>query len=150
MVGVNHVATGVLVAVAIDKPVLALALAFLSHFVIDAIPHWNYKIANNPAYRQLAMAMDLTFSLSLLMILSVSLDASTRLVIACGFLALLPDAMWLPHILQGKKAPKNRNNPLHWLRKFHGWLQWSETSKGAYIEVAWFVITIFLILQLGA
>lgn len=149
MIGVNHVATGVLVATIFSQPALALPLALLSHFVIDAIPHWDYKIGNNVAYQQLAMMLDLTLSLSLLLILSVSLDSSTRLVIACGFLAALPDAMWLPYILKREKAPHAKNKVLGTLLRLHGNIQWNESSKGVYIEIIWFIATVALILSIG-
>jgi hypothetical protein len=146
MTGLNHAVTGALVAAAIKEPAIALPAAFLSHFAADAIPHWNYRLKEG--YRQLAMIMDLTLLLSVLLILSVTVDASPKLIIAGGFLGALPDAMWLPYIMAGKKAPNDKKNLIHIMRKFHGFIQWSETSKGIYIEAAWLIITLFLIYQI--
>jgi hypothetical protein len=36
-----HALVGAAIAVAIPNPVIALPLAFASHFVLDMVPHWN-------------------------------------------------------------------------------------------------------------
>lgn len=144
MTGLNHAATGAFVAVLVHNPVIALPAALLSHFAIDALPHWDYKF-KRPGMTQIVAMVDLTFTLSLLLVLSVTIDASARLVIACGFLGVLPDTMWLPEILQGKKPPINRKTLLHRLRRIHARIQWSESKHGAYVEIVWFILIIFLL-----
>src|SRR3990167_3503334 len=44
MIALNHGTTGAVIAVTIKEPVLAIPLSFLSHFVQDLIPHWNYGV----------------------------------------------------------------------------------------------------------
>jgi hypothetical protein len=148
MTAVNHALTGATVAAAINRPILSLPAALLSHFVIDALPHWNYKLPG--IYRQLAIMFDITLSLSLLVVLAVTVDASQRLIIAGGFLGILPDLMWAPHIFYGQPSPTDRLNLLHKLRRLHIKIQWSETRKGAYVEAAWFIAMLFLIYQVGS
>jgi Mn2+/Fe2+ NRAMP family transporter len=143
---INHAATGVLVAVAIHNPWIALPAAFLSHFVIDVIPHWDYKFKNK-YYKQAALLCDITLTLWLLIILSLSADASRRLIIAGAFLGVLPDLMWAPYIMFGKPTPMDRPNLLHFLRRLHLKIQWSETPWGIYVEAVWFVFTLYLIYQ---
>ncbi len=41
MTGFNHAVTGALIAGAVGNPFLAIPLAFASHFVLDAIPHFG-------------------------------------------------------------------------------------------------------------
>ncbi len=36
-----HVATGAAIATVVPNPLIAVPLAFASHFVMDAIPHWH-------------------------------------------------------------------------------------------------------------
>lgn len=41
MLETPHVVVGAAIATKIGNPALAIPLAFLSHFVLDQIPHWN-------------------------------------------------------------------------------------------------------------
>jgi hypothetical protein len=144
----NHVVTGALVAVAINRPWLSLPAALLSHFAVDIIPHWDYKLPGSPRIRQAAILIDLTLALYLLLVLALSVDASRRLLIAGGFLGILPDIMWLPHILYGRFSPNDRPTLLHLLRRFHVKIQWNETAWGKYVEIAWLVAMLILIFRL--
>jgi hypothetical protein len=150
MTGLNHAATGALVAAAIDKPILALPAALLSHFVVDAIPHWNYQLSGGVRDRQKVMIIDLVLSLALLVALATTVQATPWVIIVGGLLAILPDTMWLRYFLTGRPAitgsPKRFINKL---RRFHMWIQWSETPRaGLIVEAIWFPIMIYLIYQI--
>jgi hypothetical protein len=149
MTGLNHAATGALVAVAIHNPVVALPAALLSHFLIDAIPHWNYQVPKQIARRQVIMLADLTLSLALLLLLALTVDANPYLIIAGGLLGIMPDMMWLRFFISGRPSvhgsPKRMINRL---RRFHFWIQWSETSWGFFVELCWLPIMLDLIYQL--
>ena len=149
MTGLNHAVTGALVAAAINRPVIALPAALLSHFAVDAIPHWNYELKPHIARRQVIMLADLALSLALLIVLAVGVDANPYLVIAGGLLAILPDTMWLRHFITGR--PSITGSPrrlINRLRQFHFWIQWSETSKGFFVELVWFPLMLWLIYQI--
>ena len=146
MTGLNHALTGALVAAAIDEPAIALPAALLSHFVIDMIPHWDYRLPE--VLKPLAVMMDFTLSLSLLLILAVTVDASPRMIIAGGILGILPDAMWLPGIVVGKEVPKSGKSVLHRVRRIHSKLQWSETRSGLIVEIIWLPLMIILLYNL--
>src|SRR5260370_1132249 len=117
MTNLNHAATGALVAVAIHNPWVGLPAAFLSHFVVDVIPHWSY-FDKNFMMKRVALAIDITFTLGLLLILSVSVDAPRRLVIAGGVLGVTPDLMWAPYLITGNRSMTDKKNPLHLARRF--------------------------------
>jgi hypothetical protein len=149
MTGLNHAVTGALVAAAIDKPVLALPAALLSHFAIDAIPHWNYQLDPRIARRQVVMLADLVLSLALLLILALTVNANPYLVIIGGLIGILPDTMWLRFFITGR--PSIHGNPkklVNLIRRFHFWIQWSETPWGIYVEAAWFMLMLTLIYQI--
>ena len=148
MTGLNHAATGALVAAAINRPALALPAALLSHFVADAIPHWNYQTPKHIARRQTVMLADLALSLALLLVLALWVDANPYLVIIGGLLGILPDTMWLRHFITGR--PSIHGSPkrlINRIRQIHFWIQWSETSKGLIVEIVWFPLMIWLIFQ---
>lgn len=44
MVEFPHAVVGAAIATAIPNPLISLPLAFVSHFVLDLIPHWNPHI----------------------------------------------------------------------------------------------------------
>jgi hypothetical protein len=143
----NHAVTGALVAAAINRPILSIPAALLSHFAIDVIPHWDYRFKNQP-FKQAAIMIDLTLSLTLLLFLAVSVHASQRLIIAGGVLGILPDLMWAPYILFNKPSPTDKTSLLHLLRRLHLKIQWSETKKGIYVEITWLIFTLLLTLRL--
>lgn len=147
MTGLNHAATGALVAVAVKQPALALPLAFLAHFAVDAVPHWNYGVRGR--LRRVIMSIDLLGSASLLVVLALILTTPAWLVIACGFLCILPDAFWLPEILYGKPPVIHKYTLIGSVREFHRKIQWSETSRGLIFEVLWFGGVLALILLVG-
>ena len=147
MTGLNHAVTGALVAVAIKQPAIALPAAFLSHFAIDMLPHWDYKIPGLARMRRLVIGIDFLASFWLIFLVSILLPESGWLALAGGFLAIVPDAMWLPYILHGVQSPAHKNTLLHIARRFHLKIQWSETSIGLAVEAAWFVLMLTLLIK---
>jgi len=138
--GINHAVTGAVVALVVKEPLLALPIALLSHFAIDCLPHWDYKIPKHLKRRHLIIAADLVLSILLTVALAMIAGDLAWLVLACSFLAILPDAMWLSYIIWGKPSPHDSNTPLHLLRRFHFKIQWSETAHGAVVEMLWFAL----------
>ena len=148
MTGLNHAITGATVAAAINRPLLSLPAALLSHFVVDIIPHWNYKVPGGAQARIKVMVVDLCLSLGLLLILAMTVDAKPWLIFAGGLVAISPDIMWLEYFLTGRPAMKgNPKRLINRVRKFHLWIQWSETSWGIYTEALWFILMLWLIYQ---
>lgn len=149
MTGLNHAVTGALVAVVVKEPLIALPVALLSHFVIDSLPHWDYAVPNHPAIRRLVIGSDMMLSLLLIVALALVAGDKAWLVLACGFLAILPDSMWLPYILYGKPSLTDKNTPLNLLRRFHFKIQWSESPAGIFVEMAWFAAMLGLFLTIA-
>lgn len=139
MTGLNHALTGAVVAAAIKRPEIALPAAFLSHFVVDMIPHWNYRVPGKLRNKHTVMVADLTISLFLLWLLSISsFHVSGWVIFLAGLLAISPDFMWLPYFITGKPSKMSKQTPLHIARRIHKNIQWSETDGGLYVEAVWF------------
>lgn len=138
MTATNHALTGVAIAVAVRHPAIALPLALLSHFGLDALPHWDYSLKFS--LKKYVMLADVGFALLLTLFAAFIITApvATWVVFASAILGMLPDAMWLPHILKGRPIPHDGDLPLYVARRFHRWIQWSETKQGIYIEMMWF------------
>ncbi len=149
MTATNHAITGAVIAVTFSSPWLALPAALLSHFVLDAVPHWDYQL--KLAAKRAVMAGDLL--LAAIIILAVAFFAGTFnapvwVIVACGALAVVPDAMWLPHILRGRPIPMGDDRPLYYARRFHRWIQWSETKRlGILTESVWLAAMVIILFQ---
>jgi hypothetical protein len=128
-----------------EHPYAAFAAGFVSHFAIDALPHWDYRPASlkkdraNPLNTD--MVLDKRFFLDLLVIggdavlglvLSITifyfwLFHAPLLIVCIGAGAgLFPDALQFFYF-------KTRSKMLEPLQKFHIWVQ-----KGKSLQVpAW-------------
>lgn len=149
MTGLNHAITGAVVATAIKQPEIALPAAFLSHFVADMIPHWNYRIPAGLRQKHIIMVADLLLSLGLLILLAhYSARVPGWQIFSGGLLGIAPDLMWLPFFLTGKPSKMHKNTPLHLIRRLHLKIQWSETDGGLFVEAAWFCLIILIIARL--
>ena len=136
MTATNHGLFGSFIAVTLHAhPVVAICIAPFSHFLLDALPHYgnNNDTTSKKFFRLLKMDM-LTAVVSTLVLAFIYKEFAI-LLIACAFLSASPDLMWIYYEYINKPL---RNK--HWVPKFHGWIQWSQTPKGAYIELAWFLI----------
>jgi len=140
MTGFNHGLTGAVIALSIKQPALAIVLAFLSHFVTDLVPHWNY--GSNPDdhsfnnHFKLILASDFLLSVVLMGVLGVVFPAHRWLIWGCMVAAACPDLMWAYYFIYIEHIKKARPK-FDWLAKLHIKVQWSQTPKGIYVECAW-------------
>jgi hypothetical protein len=92
-----HAAVGVLISQHVDRPVTAFLLAFLSHLVLDFIPHGDEHVGDWMKVRFRRMFFVGAFDLSLIFVFTIFLlsaetePAQTSLYLAGIFGAVLPD-----------------------------------------------------------
>lgn len=147
MVATNHALTGAVIGLSVGSPI-ALPLAFLSHFVLDSIPHFgddDKRIAKTSFIFQLLI--DASLCGLLVLGLFFSGNAGWLLAAFCAFLAASPDFMWLPRFLrarQGKKEAESTNPVL----RFHSWIQWFQRPVGAVVEMAWLAGSLFALAKI--
>lgn len=134
MILATHAITGAAVGRMSSNPLVAFVLGFLSHFVLDAIPHWQYELisktqSSNPLEED--MALDRRFVrdfallsfdclsgilFSLLIFQGASGFSNPSLTIFFGSLGgVLPDALQFAFW-------KIRREPLTTFQKFHEWI----------------------------
>ena len=118
-------------------PCVAISAAFASHFVLDAIPHWDYPIRSNSMKPGVVGAMkfdgevladmlkigtDAILGMALAFLLLAS--PGDRVLIACGAGgAMLPDALQFAYM----RFP---HEPLTSLQRFHCWIHASRDLNG--------------------
>lgn len=142
MTATNHVLTGSLLGLTLHQPLLAVPLALLSHFVLDALPHYGDKNHVHDHFKTILM-LDMLIASMVLVALILLRPAYWQLGLVCGIVAASPDLMWLPMWLRElkNKRPKFENIIL----RFHKNIQWAERAHNYPVEVVWFVAGLFLL-----
>lgn len=150
MTATNHVLTGAVIGAAIQQPVLALPLAFVSHFACDALPHFgNDKELPFKSWRYaLYLAADCGLAATILLLLLLLQPQNWLLIIACGVFAASPDLMWLPGYIRSLHGQAHLPAKMGPIMRFHSVIQWSQTMPGAIVEVIWTLGMGWLLLNL--
>ncbi len=136
MTGTNHFLTGGLIGLTITNPFAAVPLAFLSHFVLDALPHFGVKfdksIGRRPEIFTTVTRIDTFIALALL---AFAFMAQPWLVGVCMLVALSPDFVWLYKFSIQEQFGKLPPAPKGRLSQFHKDIQRYEFKSGIYIEL---------------
>lgn len=151
----NHFMTGALVAVVFRRPEIALPVAFLSHFAIDALPHYGYghidpKERDGKQRFIFKQALDAYTALGLFWLVPYLLRNYQAPIVTSGCMlaAFIPDVIWTFHFV---KAQRGHGYPeLIWFNKVHKKIQWCERSWGIYVEAMWFAIAVLAMVAVTA
>lgn len=136
MISLNHVLTGTAIGLAVKNPILVAPLAFLSHFILDAIPHFSYAW---PGWKFIAIwAIDAVLSIMALTILCLSEPSLALAMLVGGVFAELPDVFWIY-----ERLVLHRRSTF-WYFRFHRVIQWSETQRGLFYELGYLALLIAL------
>lgn len=143
MTGFNHTLAGSIIAVLVPAPLVPL-VAFVSHFVLDALPHFgrhpkittiNGKLSRN-FKRLLVLDAILCFAA---LFFAWWLFPNKWLIITVGaFFSALPDFLWL---LQ----PRAKSRLARAFFRFATIIQWGERPWGWVLEIvyaAYFALTL--------
>ena len=146
MTGSNHIVAGALIAAVIPQPLIALPLAFASHFVLDALPHFGDTEHHTWLHKKFhyILVFDALISTAFILALVVFQPEYWVLLIASGLLAVSPDALWLPYYLDELKGISREHSKL---AKLFKWIQWGERPWGLYIEAAMLAALLVTFLQ---
>jgi hypothetical protein len=130
MTGFNHAFTGAAIGLAIQNPLLVIPLAFASHFVLDALPHFDhpfYSFGHKHAWK--LYTIDAVIAITgVVLVLLVAPHLLLPVIFGACF-AVLPDATLIHYYL--------KNKPNHWFHNFHLGIQWYEKPPGLMVEAAY-------------
>lgn len=148
MTGFNHGMTGAVIALSVHQPVLAVPLAFLSHFATDLIPHFGLSEDDlfNRHFNAI-LILDFVFAVFMMAILAIVFPSHLILIWLCMIAAASPDLMWAYHHLYVARY-KKRPLKLGRIAKMHHKIQWSQTFPGILVEASWFILMGAVILAL--
>lgn len=150
MTAPNHALTGAVIGLTITSPWLAVPMAFLSHFVLDAIPHYDVPGGSNAErigsrqmfYIQIVGGALLCFFI----VLGLFLASPESWVLAafCAFIATSPDLLSFPRFLSVKK---NGVDPLQkwWFWRVHHNIQWKVGKRLWVVEAVWAGVMLLLL-----
>lgn len=134
MVLATHAIVGAVFGKLIPNPFLAFFAGFLSHFLLDAIPHWHYPLRSKvkqSLYRDEDMVIGRAFLIDLFVIgfdFAIGIGVAILIfqgwdgflhpslsILSAAFGAILPDILLFV-------AWKIKKEPLLILRRFHKWM----------------------------
>lgn len=151
MTATNHALTGAAIALLVKQPVLALPLAFLSHYVLDAVPHFGIpgSIAerNQSVLGRVVVGTDIVLFLTLMIALPLTAHPviNPLLLLLCMFAAYSPDAVYLVRF--AKELQTGTYIVGGPLSRFHRRIQWAERPWGIGVEVVYLTVVSLLVMN---
>lgn len=107
MLETPHVAIGAVIATKIPNPFIAIPLAFMSHFILDKVPHWNPHIitetkkfgkptqkSTNIIIADCVTALIFGSAVAYSTLPNINMAISVML---CSFFSILPDLVEFPY-----------------------------------------------------
>jgi hypothetical protein len=146
MTATNHSITAANLAL-ITKTWWILPIALVSHFVLDALPHFGSTKGKDVDKKFIVVyTIDFILLCSLWLIVLLVTGHFRYLVIAAMTAAALPDVVWIYRLilkLRKKIVPKKNI-----LTRFHTAIQWGERSWGWTIELGWLSVMAVIFISL--
>lgn len=132
MTATNHAISGAIIGAILPLPI-AIPVAFMSHFILDSLPHFGIsheKRQHSNAYK-LFVVLDSVIALSY---------AASGIVFhkwnmeICGWAAYAPDSTWVLHYFwQGKNLNIETKN---WFMRMHRRIQKFEKPWGIIVDLS--------------
>lgn len=135
MTATNHFITGIAVSSIVGTPALSIPLAFVSHFVLDALPHFgddNLKQKLPKFYK----VWRTDFILLCIATLWALFNTPWWFLLA-GFIATSPDIAWIYRFHFLEKHGKYHAPKMNWFNSFHLRIQKFESESGIYFEIVY-------------
>ncbi len=146
MTATNHVLTGAVIAASVHQVWVALPLALLAHFVIDALPHYGDKYNPAKAFANLKWLLPIDAALAGAVLLSLVFlqPVHWQIIVLGGVLCASPDLLQIPRYIRYLKTG-NTAPDTDWLSRFHDFIQWGERSWGIFVELAYAGVLLVLL-----
>jgi hypothetical protein len=148
----NHVLTGAVIALVARRPELAIPCAFVSHFALDAVPHFGFEeenevVRNDTKLFKTVILLDAVAVATLLIALPVLAQGSGMtvqlwVIVASMLAAFAPDLVWIYRFFH--EMHHGQSKPMGRFTRFHLKVQWSETIRGLHVEYIWGACMILL------
>jgi len=140
----NHVLVGSIIGITAKEPTLALSLAFASHFVMDALPHFGYE--GNKGYgealkHRLSYQVGIISALTTTGVIAFLIINAQWLALVTGLVAASPDLVGIYNYRKYERFGTEASQFIKLFHiKFHRTIQQYERPWGIYIELAVFLL----------
>lgn len=135
----NHVLVGGSIALALHSSLLVIPLAFASHFVLDALPHYGYEGQGyKVGFKHKTTFIMEAFGLIGLLILLVTVNFFVWLTFIAAIVAVSPDFEWAYRYIFFER--KNIKPKSGFFTRFHQKIQWCERKWGIVFEILFFIV----------
>ncbi len=146
MTATNHALTGALIGLTVNQPAVAILAALLSHFVLDALPHFG-SVTDERVLFKTKTFRNYLIAEAIICFLIVSVLFAThpkqwQLASICAFIAAAPDLLSINHYLTVKTGRIWKPNLYS---RFASRIQWFERPIGGFVEVAWALCAVILL-----
>lgn len=151
MTGTNHIVTGAVIAGAVQQPVLAVPLAFASHFVLDSLPHFGFPDWDKarPKQRRLINSVIMADVLCIVFIIGLFIvQGAPGLFYLAGLAAFAPDLAWVYQFVVHHRLEQSKGQARSRFNDFHQRIQSRERPSGIYIELAYLFMTAAVLVRL--
>jgi hypothetical protein len=143
MRAINHSLTGALIGLTVVDPLLAVPLAFASHYVMDGLPHFGQgkdkPILNSKSFIGM-LIVDTILCILLVTVIAIYRPSHWLMAIICAFVAASPDLFSIKKFYAALKGiPWKPNLYIRFANK----IQWFERPIGAVVEIVWLVSFVF-------
>ena len=139
MTATSHAIIGTVIAARIGNPALAIPIALASHFLVDALPHWDTSYHRRSKSRRkflIETILDFAIGLVLSYLLIFFVFPSTNLIYAFFMILVSQSPDWLtaPYLFLNWNFP-----PFTWFYKFqkifdiHLGLPWGIINQAAVV-----------------
>ncbi len=147
----NHVIAGSIIGLTVKEPILAITIAFASHFVMDMLPHFGYpgrKGYPEVLKHRLSYIVGFISFFSTLWVIFILMTNNLWFPLICGVAAASPDVAGLYNYLAYEKKGGSAKGMLKLLHvQFHRRIQRFERPWGIYVEIVGFIILLLLLVS---
>lgn len=142
MTGLNHGLTGGLIAYFLPLPI-AIPLAFASHFVLDALPHYgiDQNKRDKSIFWKLFFVIDFfaTFSLA-----AYAIHDHHYAMFLGGLFAIMPDFLWVGKVVKTGSFNLGRNSSR--FMRWHAKIQGYERPWGLWVEIPLATVLFYVVM----
>lgn len=146
MRAINHALTGALIGLTLDQPAIAMPVAFVSHFICDAIPHHGAKGNDahilKSAWFKYSLFIDAALCGLVVLVLAISKPQHWITAAICAFLAASPD---FASFNKFQRVRHDQSFKPSLFTRFAKRIQWFERPIGGGVEAAWLVAGVYLL-----
>ncbi|MDO8591786.1 MAG: hypothetical protein Q7R60_02610 [bacterium] len=134
----NHAALGALIALTVKEPALVLPLAFVSHYALDALPHFGYPGGGGfgEAFKhKLTLVYGIFDSVTSIIFIILILNTGWLVYVAAAT-AVAPDIANFCRYYFKERKGLSKPSEGNIISRFHHRIQWGHRPWGLFVESA--------------